>query len=293
MELGDRFNEIKYAMNTRMFLMIAGAVLIFNAVTSTIPYGMRWFTVAQMVSDYTAKYPDGAPSASAVLSDAEVTAEEAVLSGTAVVEEAVLSDTSAVLEEAAVSDAVTALEEAAASDIETVSGEAVTPGAGSETASDGTVTEADIALLKQDMDKLDITVSDLRQIGMLNILMGIIRIVAGFLCVIFSNRVDKSRWTFTAAVALVCCESAFAVFMYFKRFLSIGSLFYTVFLAGILLFGAIRMRKIAKAYPDRKLAVETGRRRAAGAPPETPKKSFRERAQMGTRTDEEEENQEN
>ena len=206
MEPGNRFSEMKYAVNTRMFLMIAGMILIFNALTSTIPSGMRLTAMARLVSEY----EEGTPAE-----------EEGV----------------------------------------------------------------DVGALKEDMEKLGITVSDLRLVGRMNMVMAVVRMAAGILCLVFCNRVDKSRMILVCAIALAACEVIFAVFMYFNRFLGIGTLFYSALLTGILLFGAIRMRKIAREDPDRKLLLQPAQRRTAGARPEAPKKSIKERAMMGSASD--------
>ncbi len=186
--------------------MIAGIILVFNALTSTVPSGMRLSAMARLVSEY----KEDAPAE-----------EEGV----------------------------------------------------------------DVGALKQDMDQLGITVSDLRRVGVMNIVMAVIRIAAGFLCVVFCNRVDKSRLLLICTVALAACEVVFAVFLYVNRFLGIGTLLYSVLLTGLLLFGAIRMRKIARENPDRRLLLEPVRKPVEGARPETPKKSIKERAMMGSTAD--------
>ncbi len=278
METEDRFVRAKYAMNTRMFLLIAGVILIFNAVTSAFPYGMRLLSVARLVSEY---QEDGA--AAAVTEDAAVSGAETVSAA-----EAAAAEVSAMSGAETVSAA-----EAAAAETGAMSGaEAVSAVSGAETESAAAAAsqEIDVGALKSDMEKLGVTVSDFRRVGVMNIVMAVIRIAVGFLCVVFCNRVDKSRLTLTAAIALVVCEVIFAVLMYLNRFLGIGSLLYSAMIAGLLLVGALRMRKIAREDPDRKLAVENVRRPAAERP-EAAKRSIKEKAMMGGEAEDGEEEQ--
>ena len=274
METGDRFAKMKYAMNTRMFLLIAGVLLVFNAVTSTIPYGMRLFAAAQLVSEY--------DSSGAENQVAEIAGTENTGTGSAV-EEVVGTEsagTGSAATEAA--GAASAAEEIAGTE-SAVTGSAAEEVVGTDSAASETAPqEIDVAALKSDMDKLGVSVSDFRRVGVLNIVMAIIRAAIGLLCVVFCNRVDKSRVTFIAAVTLAVCEAIFAVLMYFNRFLGLGSLLYAVLITGVLLVGAIRMRKIARENPDQKLAMETVRRPAAGERVEAPKKSIKERAMMSS-----------
>lgn len=261
METGDRFNQLKYAMNTRMFLLIAGILLIFNSVTSNIPYGMRFFAIAQMVSEYEANGGSG---------NKEVTAPEGKAESPVSGVESVVESVAADLQESAVESVAEGIQEKAA--------------AGTQTNSQ----EPDVAALKADMDKLGVTVSDFRKVGVMNIVMGVIRLLIGLLCVVFCNRVDKARLTFIAAIILAVCEALFAIFLYINRFLGLGSLLYSVLITGILLFGAIRMRKLAKENPERKFAMEPGKRGGGASRPAAPKKSIKERAMMGSEADEEE-----
>ena len=208
----DKLKDVKYAMNTRMFLLFAGIFLLFNSVTSTIPYGFRWLTVTKIVTEYEEKNAENPDAASSAESD-----------------------------------------------------------------------EMDVAALIQDMKTLNITTDDLRTVGIANIVMAVIRIIIALVCILFANRVDKSRITLAAVITLAVCEVVFAILMYFKNSLRIGSLLYAVLLTGFLLFGAIRMRKISKSDPGRILAVNTARR-SPSASGQTPprKKSIRERAMMGS-----------
>ena len=105
METGDRFNQLKYAMNTRMFLLIAGILLIFNSVTSNIPYGMRFFAIAQMVSEYEANGGSG---------NKEVTAPEGKAESPVSGVESVVESVAADLQESAVESVAEDIQENAA-----------------------------------------------------------------------------------------------------------------------------------------------------------------------------------
>lgn len=279
METGDRFAKMKYAMNTRMFLLIAGVLLVFNAVTSTIPYGMRLFAAAQLVSEY--------DSSGAENQVAEIAGTENTGTGSAVEEVVGTESAGTGIAATEAAGAASAAEEIAGTE-SAVTGSATEEVAGTDNAASETAPqEIDVAALKSDMDKLGVSVSDFRRVGVLNIVMAIIRAAIGLLCVVFCNRVDKSRVTFIAAVTLAVCEAIFAILMYFNRFLGLGSLLYAVLITGVLLVGAIRMRKIARENPDQKLAMEPARRPAPGGQNAAPKKSIKERAMMSSEASDE------
>ena len=251
MEPDERLNDIKYAMNTRLFLLMAGVVLVFNAITSTVPQSSNWLSIAKIVSEYDGEVP---PEETAPVSSA---AEEA---------EAVSS----------------VAEEPAAAESGTVSVESpADAGSGEDAASQ----EMDVPALIRSMNSIGITVGDLKVVGYAGLVMALIRSIIGILCVLLCNRVNKAHITFAAAIILVVCEVLYTALLFFKAALSIGSLLYTVIITGILLFGAIRMRKIAKNDPGRILAVETARP-VRSPRQEAPKKSLHDRATM--KTDDEE-----
>lgn len=268
----DRFSDLKYAMNTRLFLLMAGVVLIFNAVTSTATQSMNWISIAKIVSEYDGEVPPEEPAAASAAETA-LSVDEAVLSA-AEAPEAVLSaaeGTASLAEEPASADSGAAAAEAPA---DTGSGDA-----------SGTQ-ELDVPALIRSMNSLGITVDDLRLVGYAGLVMVVIRVIVGFLCVLFSNRVNRANITFTAAIILAVCEAVYAILLLSKSALSIGALLYTVIITGILLVGAIRMRKIAKHDPGRVLALQPSRS-ARRPEPEAPKKSIHDRVMMNAGDDEE------
>ena len=130
----------------------------------------------------------------------------------------------------------------------------------------------------------------LKVVGNCFILVGIWEVVVGIFSVKNSNRVDKSSFTLKLVISLLGVEAAMQVVLFFVGLMNLGLLFTAIILPLFLLWGATRLRKIAKAEPDRVYAVDNTKNKqnqpARNQQP-APKKSIRERAAMQARLDEE------
>ncbi len=121
-------------------------------------------------------------------------------------------------------------------------------------------------------------------IGLAFALEALLEIFSGVCAVRFSNRLDKSNFTVCVARILLIVEILIQIFLVFVGMMSIAQLFSAVILPLIMLWGATRLRKLAKKYPDRVYAVESRgvqeqrQRAASGA------KSLHERATMKAHT---------
>ena len=295
MEQNEKLKQIKYAMNTRMFLLAAGIFLIFTAVTSTGQDALRWFGIVQVVTDYDKDVAEGK-----IVPPAEEENTETVSSEETVPEEAAEADpdtasetddkaaetTDAAAEtadsaaEAADTDAEAADDAAEAAEATDTDAESAGAAAGETQAADEASREIDVPALKKDMETLGITLADLRILGIACIIIAVIRIIAGVICVKFSNRVDRADITFKTVIALTVAEVLYAAVTFFMKALFVGSLLYTILILGALYLGAIRMRKLHKADPERVFAVPPARRPAPQAA--APKKSLHDRAKMNT-----------
>ena len=141
--------------------------------------------------------------------------------------------------------------------------------------------EIDVSSLLESMETLGITVSDLRLLGTVCIIICVIRIAAGFVCVLFSNRVDKANLTLKVVVGLGVCEVIYEVFLLIKKAMMLGSLLFSFVIVGFLLWAALKMRDLQKAYPNRKYALESTRNTAKKAAA-APKKTIHDRAMINT-----------
>jgi len=262
----DKLREAKYAMNARMFLLIASIVLIVNSISTTMMDGIKWFNIVGIIEDYDAEHPgeEEAEDTAAVKA-----AEDAVSGDTDAVEET--GNTAA---EAADKEEDIAAEETAEADKaeDTTAGETAAD-AGEESR------EIDVPALKKDMKTLGISINDLRILGFACIFMVIIRCVAGAAILRFSNRVDKAPFILKTVIGLTAFEAAYVILTFLKRALFLGALIYTVLILVFLYIGAFRMKKLHEADPDRILAVNTQRAARPQAAP-APKISIRARAMM-------------
>ena len=146
--------------------------------------------------------------------------------------------------------------------------------------------EFDIKSLVRNMKALGVTAADFRLLGIVGVIAALLEAVCGLLCAINSNRVDRSKITLATVIVLLAGEAVQLVILLLKKALMFGTLFNALLLPLALLWGALKMRKLAKADPARVYAVlSAGRRSAQPAKAPAPKKSLRERAMMDTHTD--------
>ena len=151
------------------------------------------------------------------------------------------------------------------------------------TAAEGGTVAADInaSELLEYMESNGITVSDLRLLGTVCIIICVIRIAAGFVCVLFYNRVDKANITLKVVIGLGVCEVIYGIFLRYKKAMMFFNLLFALVIAGFLLWAALIMRDLQKAYPNRKYALERTRNTAKKAAA-APKKTIHDRAMINT-----------
>lgn len=126
----------------------------------------------------------------------------------------------------------------------------------------------------------------LRAAGICFLLVGIYEVVTGFFAVKNSNRIDKSKFTLKMVVSLLIVEVLLQIYLFFTGLMNLGILFTALLLPLFMLWGVTRLRKVAKAEPERVYAVKQASRENARQQAAAPKKSIRERAAMQARLDE-------
>lgn len=254
--------QLKTAMNARMILMAAGLFLLFNAVTTTSQEGLRWFNIVHLITQYDEDVASGKIQPPAEQEEKAESVSEDTENDT--VND---NDSSDKASDETAADQSAAESEASAESQET---------AGTQ--------EIDIPALKSEMETLGITLSDLRLMGIACYVMTLIRIFAGVVCVRFSNRVDRAGITLKTVIGLIAVEIIYILFQFFKRALFLGSVLYTVIICGALLWGALKMKKLAEEDPERIYAVQPAARKSANVQP-APKKSLRDKAMMNIASD--------
>lgn len=136
------------------------------------------------------------------------------------------------------------------------------------------------------LEKAGIDSMFLKIAGVCFLLVGICEIVTGFLAAKNSNRVDKSKFTVKIVVALLIVEIIMEIYLYFAGLMNLGFLFTAILLPLFMLWGATRLRKVAKAEPERVYAVNPAKNKPKQQAAAAQKKSIRERAAMQARVDE-------
>lgn len=143
-------------------------------------------------------------------------------------------------------------------------------------------TELDIETIAAQMEEVGVTADDLKLLGIICLITAAFEAIIGLICALLSNRVDRSKITLSAVVLLLAVECVFLIVLAAKGALMVSNLIYSLFLPLVLLWSVFRLRKLAKADPDRIYAVKQNRQPQKPAMPvnSAPKKGLKERAMM-------------
>ena len=247
MEQSDRMKEARRGLNARLLLLAAGIMLVVNAVSSSTRTGLSWLSLADLVTQ-------------AQIQPVQTEGEEALEDAG----ESAAADTEAVTGEALETDHKTSGETTAEPD--------------HEISAEPAEQEFDIGVFIEEMNKSGLTSSDLRTFGIFYMITAVVEIIAGMICAILSNRVDKSKITFTVAVILAAWELIFVAFLLLRGGLMLSVLLNAVLLPAVLVWSAWQMRKMARTDPERIFAVKPTRSPARKETAPAPPKSIKERA---------------
>ena len=267
MEQTDKVKEAKRGLNARLLLLAAGIMLVVNAVSSSSRTGLSWLSLADLVIEAQTRPEQGA--AEEALEDSGESTPDSSDNTEAVSGESTpgsSDNTEAVSEEG---DETVAAENS------------------NETAPETAGQEFDLDHFIEEMNKSGLTARDLRTFGIFYMITAVVELLAGLLCAIFSNRVDKSKITFTAAIILAAWELIFVVYLLLRGGLMLSVLFNSILLPLVLLWSSWQMRKMAKADPERILAVRPRSTPVRKAAEPAPRKSIKERASWTAQEDEE------
>lgn len=113
--------------------------------------------------------------------------------------------------------------------------------------------------------------------GVVSSMATLLEIFVGVFCVRFSNRLRASKMAMKLGIALMVGEVFFNAFLMMLGLKHPIMLLAALVVPGALLWGASRLNKLMKEYPNREYAVDTEKTRAAQAA-KAPKKSMMERA---------------
>lgn len=143
-------------------------------------------------------------------------------------------------------------------------------------------TELDIETIAAQMEEVGVTADDLKLLGIICLITAAFEAIIGLICALLSNRVDRSKITLSAVVLLLAVECVFLIVLAAKGALMVSNLIYSLFLPLVLLWSVFRLRKLAKADPDRIYAVKQNKQQQKPAMPvdPAPKKGLKERAMM-------------
>ena len=305
MEQNDKLKDAKRSINARLLLLAVGIMLVVNGAISSGRTGLNWLSLAKLVTETQAEQASDKAEATAA-EPAELT-EETTEAAAELKEEAgkpeeasaISAEGTEAAETAAGSDEAAEAGETAAVSEGTAEGEetaaASEAAAGTEetaaTPADGTGDTFDVHTLMEEMDKAGLTVKDLRIFGIFFVIAAVLEVLVGLICALLSNRVDKSKITFTATIILVAWELIFVIFLMLRGGLMLSTLLNSLLLPAVLLWAAWQMRKMAKADPERILAVKPNSTPVRKPAAPAPKKSIKERANWTSQTSQTEEDE--
>lgn len=133
------------------------------------------------------------------------------------------------------------------------------------------------------LESVEMSALALRIMGGAFFVTALVEVTAGIWCLRFSNRVDRSRTTLRVVLALLAEEIVMQVYLLIMHMNGIGMLLSALLMPLVLLWGVTRLRKLAKADPDRVYAIEKNAAPAQKHPAAQSAKSLRERAMMSAR----------
>lgn len=243
MDQSEKIGLARMAINARLLLLLAGIMLILNAITQSGRMGLGYLNFADLMDKQAAvageKAPGGAESMTERLSEA--------------------ASANAAAEAAGAAAGATAAE-----------GEAEM------------MTEPDPEAIATMFLEAGVTSGDMRLVGIASLVAAVFEIWVGAVCVLFSNRVNRYRVLLCATSALLIVEAIYLIILILKKSFILSAAMWSIALPLVLLWCALRFRKLSLADPERVYAIDKNQQPAPeeAAPPTVSNKSLRDRAMM-------------
>lgn len=150
------------------------------------------------------------------------------------------------------------------------------------------------------LTQANMDISTVRFIAVCFLVLPCWEIYSGIFCTMRCNRLDKAKGTKIISIVTLVAEILMQAVLFFTHMMNLGTLLLAIVVPAYMIWGATRLEKLAKLYPDRKIALNTKKAKdarsgskssgasAATAQP-AQKKSLRERAMMNAELQETEE----
>lgn len=144
------------------------------------------------------------------------------------------------------------------------------------------------------LEEANMSLSLLRIVAVSFLVVAVIEIFAGVCSVRLSNRLNKAALSKKLVIGLLAVEIAMQIFLVVTRMLNLSMLISSLIIPLYMLWGATRLCKLAKLYPDRPYALNTKKvkeqaqqqKQASSGGSSSEKKSLHDRAMMNrTRKD--------
>lgn len=144
------------------------------------------------------------------------------------------------------------------------------------------------------LEEANMSLSLLRIVAVSFLVVAVIEIFAGVCSVRLSNRLNKAALSKKLVIGLLAVEIAMQIFLVVTRMLNLSMLISSLIIPLYMLWGATRLYKLAKLYPDRPYALNTKKvkeqaqqqKQASSGGSSSEKKSLHDRAMMNrTRKD--------
>ena len=141
------------------------------------------------------------------------------------------------------------------------------------------------------LTQANMDISTVRFIAVCFLVLACWEIYSGIFCTMRCNRLDKAKGTKIISIVTLVAEILMQAVLFFTHMMNLGTLLLAIVVPAYMIWGATRLEKLSKLYPDRKIALNTKKAKdarrgskssgasAATAQP-AQKKSLQERAMM-------------
>ena len=288
MEQKNNIREMGSAINARLFLLVLGVMLMVNAITVSLRNGLGYVNFAGKMESILQE---------GFVLEPDTQAREEILTEAA-------SEGVSAMESVTVESGIPETEELS-SDAAAVELQEKETAVGAQAPQGQEVSDEDVV---RNLMEQGVSAQDLRLVGILSLLQAAAELICGAICALLANRVDKSKITLMAVAGLIVIEAIVLTIQFLMGAVTLLSLLYTFLIPLILLWAVLKLRKLAKADPNRIFAVMPRKNKASGdqassqqatdqpkssaAPSPSSGKSLRERAMMHVEEEETEEEEE-
>ena len=107
------------------------------------------------------------------------------------------------------------------------------------------------------LTQANMDISTVRFIAVCFLVLACWEIYSGIFCTMRCNRLDKAKGTKIISIVTLVAEILMQAVLFFTHMMNLGTLLLAIVVPAYMIWGATRLEKLAKLYPDRKIALNT------------------------------------